>query len=51
MPSGEDPVGRPSTNGFSGVGANDMMRPKVYQFRTKVVSEVALTDDIVGNVS
>jgi len=27
MPSGEEPVGKPSTNGLVGVGANDLMRP------------------------
>ena len=27
MPSGDEPVGRPRTNGFCGVGANDFIRP------------------------
>jgi hypothetical protein len=32
MPSGDEPVGRPSTNGFWGVGANVWMRSKVYEY-------------------
>jgi hypothetical protein len=52
MISGLLPVGRPSTNGFSGVGLKLWMRPALYisrpsQDRRFIESR---TDDVLGNV-
>lgn len=51
MPSGDDPVGRPRTNGFSGVGANDLIRPRICQLGADPVREAVRTDYVVGDIS
>lgn len=53
MSSGLLPVGRPSTNGWSSVGMNDLMRPDLsVSMRTLWFLRVDQqhTDDIVGNI-
>ena len=49
MPSGDDPVGRPRTNGFCGVGANDFIRPG-FVSRASVKFTGRRTDDVVRDI-